>query len=92
VGFYFYNKKGHNEMSEHSIRQLAAAVVLQAVKDFFNGSAAKKKIILADLRSPWVKTLTNGTSKNVAEQLEKHPEEIRERFRRHSKGEKVKWT
>jgi hypothetical protein len=27
--------------------------------------------------------LTNGTSINVAEQLEKHPAEIKERLRRH---------
>jgi len=77
-------------MNEHSIRQLAAAVTLQAVKDFFNGSAAKKKIILADLRSNWMQAFTGGTSVNVAEQLEKNPEEIRERFRRHERSEL--WT
>lgn len=73
-------------MSEHSIRQLAAAVTLQAVKDFFSGSTKKKQIILADLRSAWMRNFTNGTSVNVAEQLEKNPEEIRERFRRHERS------
>ena len=74
-------------MTEHSIKQLAAAVTLQAVKDYFKGSTAKKQLILKDLRSKWMLTLTDGTSANVAEQLEKHPEEIRERLRRHAKEE-----
>ena len=74
-------------MSDFAIRQLAAAVTLQAVKDFFHSSTAKKKIILKDLRSAWMRNLTNGTSANVAEQLEKHPEEIRERVRRHESEE-----
>ena len=71
-------------MSEFAIRQLAAAITLQAVKDYFNGSAKKKQLILKDLRSDWMQSLTGGTSKNVAEQLELHPKEIRERLRRHS--------
>ena len=75
-------------MSEFGIRNLAAAVTLQAVKDFFSGSTKKKQIILADLRSPWMQAFTGGTSVNVAEQLEKNPEEIRERFRKHSKEER----
>jgi hypothetical protein len=73
-------------MSEFGIRNLAAAVTLQAVKDFFSGSTKKKQIILADLRSDWMRNFTNGTSVNVAEQLEKNPEEIRERFRRHERS------
>ena len=76
-------------MNEHSIRQLAAAVILQAVKDFLDGSTAKKREILKDLRSAWMRNFTNGTSVNVAEQLENHPEEIRARMRRHSKKEEV---
>ena len=76
-------------MNDYAIRQLAAAVTLQAVKDFFHSSTGKKKIILKDLRSPWMQLLTNGTSKNVADELEKNPEEIRERFRRHSAEERA---
>lgn len=72
-------------MTEESIRRLAAAVTLQAVRDYFAKGASdkKRKKILKDLRSPWMDMLTNGTSVNVAEQLEKHPAEIRERLRKH---------
>ena len=76
-------------MNEFIVRQLAAKVVLQAVKDFFNSSTKGKQQILKDLRSPWMRDFTNGTSVNVAEQLEKHPKEIRERMRRHSKKEEL---
>lgn len=76
-------------MNDYAIRQLAAAVMLQAVKDFFRSSTGKKKIILKDLRSSWMQMLTNGTSKNVADELEKNPEEIRERFRQHSAEERA---
>ena len=71
-------------MNEFSIRQLAAAVTLQAVKDYFSSSATAKSraAILKDLRSAWMRDFTNGTSVNVAEQLEKRPKEIRERLRR----------
>lgn len=69
-------------MTDHAIRQLAAAVMLQAVKDYFQSSSAKKQLILKDLRSTWMRTFTDGTSVNVAEQLEKRPEEIRARLRK----------
>ena len=65
-----------------NIRELTCAITLQAVRDYFNGSTAQKKIILKDLRSPYMDMITNGLSVIVAEQLEKHPEEIRERMRR----------
>ena len=73
-------------MFEFAVRNLAAAVNLQAVKDYFNKKATPKKRvrILRDLRSTWMRDLTNGTSANVADELEKHPEEIRERLRRHA--------
>ena len=76
-------------MNDYAIRQLAAAVVLQAVKDFFHSSTAMKKVILKDLRSAWMQMLTSGTSANVANELEKHPEAIRERLRRHSAEERA---
>lgn len=71
-------------MNKFSIRQLAAAVTLQAVKDYFDPGATDKSraAILKDLRSTWMRDFTNGTSVNVAEQLEKNPKEIRERLRR----------
>ena len=76
-------------MNDHAIRQLACAVTLQAVQDYFNSASEKKQLILKDLRSSWMNSFTNGTSIVVAEQLEKHPEEIRERLRRHSKEEET---
>lgn len=71
-------------MTEYAIRNLAAATILQAVRDYLRSDAsdAKRKVILKDLRSPWMNWFTNGTSLNVAEQLEKHPEEIRARLRK----------
>ena len=74
-------------MNDFIIRQVAAKVTLQAVKDFFASSTEGKQKILKDLRSAWMRMLTDGTSVNVAEQLEKHPEKIRERMRRHYKKE-----
>ena len=74
-------------MNEFAIRQLAAAVVMQAVKDYFGAKSTPKRRtqILKDLRSAWMQNLTNGTSANVAEQLELHPEEIRKRMRKYAK-------
>lgn len=72
-------------MTTESIRRLAAAVTMQAVRDYFRASTKKKQVILKDLRSHWMDMLTNGTSINVAEQLEKHPAEIAERLRRYNK-------
>lgn len=69
-------------MTDQDIRILAAAITLQAVKDYFQSTANGKKAILKDLRSPWMLMLTDGQSIVVAEQLEKHPEEIRERLRK----------
>lgn len=66
-------------MNDFAIRQLAAAVTLQAVKDFCNGSDKKKVKILKDLHSRWMQDFTNGHSLIVAEQLELHPDEIRAR-------------
>ena len=71
-------------MTNEAIRRLAAAVTMQAVRDFFRTKSEKsRKAILKDLRSHWMDMLTNGTSINVAEQLEKHPAEIAERLRRY---------
>lgn len=69
-------------MNEHAVRNLAAAVVLRAVKDYFERPTRQKEI-LKDLRSDWMDTLTNGTSVNVAEQLEKRPAEIVKRMQAH---------
>lgn len=67
-------------MNDANIRQLACAILMQAVRDYFRSSTEKKAIILADLRSSYMDTITNGLSIVVAEQLELHPDEIRERL------------
>lgn len=71
-------------MTDADIRNLACAIVLQAAKDFFNTtSPTKKTAILKDLRSSYMDFISNGTSVIVAEKLEKHPEEIAARLRKH---------
>ena len=71
-------------MMEHNVRQLACATILQAAKDYFSTSSEKNKSqILKELRSVWMTDFTNGTSAIVAEQLEKRPEEIKNRLQKH---------
>jgi hypothetical protein len=76
-------------MNDHAIRQLAAAVMLRAVKDYFGRKSTpeKRTEILKDLRSGWMRDFTNGTAANVAEQLEKYPEEIRTRMKKENRNE-----
>lgn len=82
-------------MNDANIRNLACAIVLQAVRDYFTKEeyktekkteemfAKKRKTILKDLRSSYMNLITQGTSIIVAEQLELHPEEIAARMRQH---------
>lgn len=82
-------------MTDQNIRNLACAIILQAVRDYFTKTVyktekkteamfdRKRKKILKDLRSSYMDTLSNGTSVVVAEQLEKHPEDIAARLRQH---------
>ena len=67
-------------MTDHNIRNLACAIIMQAVRDYFRSSSSQKALILKDLRSSYMDMMSNGTSVVVAEQLEKHPEEIRTRL------------
>lgn len=69
-------------MEDGNIRELACAVCLQAVRDYFSTTyESSRKAILKDLRSPWMDMFSNGLSIVVAEQLEKEPEKIKERLR-----------
>ena len=72
-------------MNDANIRNLACGITMQAVKDYFEaeGQPKKQNTILKELRSKWMDFITNGTSVVVAEQLELHPEEIRERLEKH---------
>lgn len=71
-------------MTDAQVRNLACAITMQAVRDYFHadGQPKKQNAILKELRSKWMDFITNGTSVAVADQLEKHPDEIRERLRR----------
>jgi hypothetical protein len=65
-----------------AIKELAAAVLLQATKDYFDETDKVQEAILNDLRSDWLEFLTDGMSVIVAEQITLHPEEIIIRLRR----------
>lgn len=72
-------------MTNSDVRNLACAITMQAVKDYFdpNATPEKRKVILKELRSTWMDTITNGTSVAVADQLELHPKEIAARLRKY---------
>lgn len=74
-------------MTEQNIHNLTNAILLQAIKDFINGSKKQRTIILKDLRSSRMDLITNGASIIVAEQLELHPETIAARLRKHYESE-----
>lgn len=59
------------------IKDLGGAVVLQAVRDYFD-YPDYQQVILKDLNGDWMDLLSGGTAKIVAEKLKKNPEEIRE--------------
>lgn len=69
---------------EEGLKNLGAAVIMQAVRDYFAKSATpqSRALILKDLRSAWMYMLSGGTAAVVADQLEKNPEEIRKRLRK----------
>lgn len=62
------------------INNLGAAIVLQAVKDYFEETVPMQRAIINDLKSDWLDFITNGTSIIVAEKLKSNPEEIRSRL------------
>lgn len=67
-------------------RQLAAAIMLQATRDYCKSrSESKRAAILKDLRSPHMDFVSNGLSLVVAEGLENHPDEIAERLQQNYK-------
>lgn len=83
------------------IKSLGAAILLRAVRDYCNPEATRetkimtdkqrgayREKILKDLRGGWLNALTNGISSIVAEQLEQHEEEIKERLK-YTKEEEV---
>ena len=66
-------------------RALVAAIMLQATKDYCETqSQVEKAKIIKDLRSRYMRDLSDDQSAIIAEQLIKHPKEIANRLRRHS--------
>ncbi len=78
-------------MTKKSIRELACAILMQAVRDYVaNGTTyEERQQILKDLRSTRMEFITNGLSIVTADQLELHPDEIRQRVRRDSEEELI---
>lgn len=74
--------------ANYNYRQLGAAIVLEAAKEYFEPQTTeeKKKVILKELRSDQIYQLSSGFSIVAADQLEKHPKEIAERLGKY-KGE-----
>ena len=70
-------------MTNTHVRNLACAITMQAVRDYFNDgvTAARQQAILKELRSTYMQFITDGTSVTIAEQLEKNPKEIAERLK-----------
>lgn len=75
---FFYAQK--EEFKMEVIKNLGAAVLIQAVKDYFEETAPKQRVIIRDLKSDWLNFLTDGMSTFVAEKLKSNPEEIRRRL------------
>lgn len=63
-------------------KNLVAAIMLQAVRDYVDGTEKKRKQILKDLRSPYMRTLSDDQSIIIANQLELHPDDIAKRLRK----------
>ena len=73
-----------DEQYAHNARQLVMSVIYRAASEYCSSnSESHRKAILKDLRSRHMDEISDGMSVIVAEQLELHPEEIAERFRRH---------
>jgi hypothetical protein len=69
-------------MTQYQARSLVCAITMQAVKDYFRATADERQNILRELRSEWMDYITDGMSVNIANELEKHPKEIRARLRK----------
>lgn len=76
-------------MTNENIQKLTSAILMQAVRDYVAEGTTyeERQQILKDLRSSRMELITKGFSIIVAEQLELHPNEIRERVRRDSEEE-----
>lgn len=76
-------------MTNENIQKLTSAILMQAIRDYVADGVTyeERQQILKDLRSSRMELITKGFSIIVAEQLELHSDEIRERVRRDSEEE-----
>jgi hypothetical protein len=65
----------------NTYKQLGAAIVLQAVKDYFKADDDMKRCIIKELKSEYLYQFAGRTSFVVAEALEKNPKEIAARLK-----------
>ncbi len=70
---------------EQPIKNLGAAMLLQATKDYLKASPARQRVILEDLKGDWCNFLTDGMAGKVATQLAKNPSAIDKRMKRLTK-------
>lgn len=68
-------------MTDPNIRNLACAITMQVIRDYFDCPKQRHQI-LRDLRSSYMDMLTDGLSVMTADQLERNPEAIRARIRK----------
>lgn len=63
------------------INALAAAVLLQAAKDYCDAQTSQMKAkIIRELKTPWVRFLSDDFSVVIAEQLQKNEKTIAQRL------------
>ena len=62
-------------MYEENVKQLVAAILLQAVEDYVSGNYDRKNI-LRELRSKHMERLSGDMGKITAERLEFHLDEV----------------
>lgn len=75
--------------TNYNYKNLGAGIVLQAVKDYCTTTNnAMKKLIIKDLRSGYLYSLSGGMSIVAADQLEKNPKEIAQRLKKHKEETK----
>ncbi len=63
-------------------KNLLAAIMLQAAKDYVDGNERTRAQILRDLRSKYMIGLSDGQSEIIAEQLEHNCAAIKARLRK----------
>ena len=64
-------------MYEQNVKQLVAAILLQAVEDYVSGNYNRKNI-LRELRSKHMERLSGDMGRIVADRLEFHLDEVAE--------------